>query len=109
MKEIKAIIQTFQLDSVIEGLRGIPKLPGCIVSHVKTFGRNPDKHTRVESLEPTDRTKLEIVVNDEMVESVLLTIQKHARTGNVGDGKIFVIECVDIMRIRTGERGKNAL
>ncbi len=109
MKEIKAIIQSFQLKQVFDGLREIPGLPGCIISQVQTFGRNPEKFTEDQSFEPQARTKLEIVVDDRMVESVLQSIQKSAHSGNKGDGKIFVIECVDVMRIRTGERGEKAL
>lgn len=106
MKEIKAIIQPFQLEKVLAALQSIVGLPGCIVSNVATFGRQNDHGMNLEAY---DRSKLEIVVSDEMVDAVVETIQKSAHTGRPGDGKIFVIECRDVVRIRTAEHGPNAL
>ncbi len=110
MKEIKAIIKPNMLQQVLQALREIEGLPGCIVSHVQTYGRSPVKGAAEEvGLDTVERTKLEIVVNNGMVRKIMEAIRKNAHTGNKGDGKIFVIECKDAMRIRTGERGADAL
>lgn len=106
MKEIKAIIQPFMLDKVIHALQTIENLPGCIVSKVETFGR---VRKGKGATGPVQRTKLEIVVHDQLVSKVVETIQKNAHTGNKGDGKVFVIECTDVVRIRTGEHGDQAV
>lgn len=107
MKEIKAIIQPFQLEKVLGALQAIPGLPGCIVSRVETFARLSGNQSL--SLEAQERAKLEIVVKDSMVESIVDVIQKNAHTGRTGDGKIFIIEAIDAIRIRTAERGEKAL
>lgn len=109
MKEIKAIIKPNMLQQVIHALRQIEGLPGCIVSQIQTYGRSPARGKPDVGIEPVQRAKLEIVVHEPMVPTVLDAIQKNAHTGNKGDGKIFVIECTDVMRIRTGERGEQAL
>lgn len=109
MKEIKAVIQPFMLDKVLDALHEVEGLPGCIVSQVTSYPRTQKKLTAERAWEPSDRAKLEIVVDDPMVEQVVQIIQKNALTGNKGDGKIFVIECTDVMRIRTGDRGSDAI
>lgn len=98
MKEIKAIIQPFMLDRVLDALRGIKGLPAATVSEVTGIGLEPGQHER-----PT-KTNLEIMVPDPLVESVLEAIRTHAHTGNPGDGRIFVIPIEETVKIRTGER-----
>lgn len=102
MKEIKAIIRTMKLEKVVGALQAIKGLPGCIVSHVHGYGRSTG-HDAAEF------TKLEVVVNDAAVAEVLKVIRENAHTGNAGDGKVFVIECVDAVRIKDAKRGAAAL
>ncbi len=110
MKEIKAIIQPFLLSKVVEALKEIEGLPGVTVSDVRGFGRaravgSPD--TVVDgTVEYVKKAKLEIVVPDRLVATVVQTIREKAHTGNPGDGKIFVYDVHDVVRIRTGERGE---
>lgn len=114
MKEVKAIIRPFLLSKVVEALKQIEGLPGLTVDRdVRGFGKNPIGHDRdkiIDDLvEYIPKAKLEVVVPDELVEKVVETIQRHAHTGNPGDGKIFVIPVEEIVKIRTGERGEKAL
>jgi nitrogen regulatory protein P-II 1 len=112
MKEIKAIIQTFMLDKVLDGLREIEELPGITVSEVHGFGRTRGRSADAEAdelVQYVKKSKIEVVVSDDHVERVVRTIQEHAHTGNIGDGKIFVYEVADVIRIRTGERGRAAI
>ncbi len=98
MKEVKAIIQPFMLSEVLRGLQTINDLPAATVSEVRGFSVvHPD-------VEPQKRIKLEMMVPHEMVEQVVTAIEKHAHTGNPGDGRIFVISVDDTVKIRTGER-----
>ena len=108
MKEIKALIKPHKTEEVLHALHAMPNLPGCIVSQVKGYGRSP-KSPNGDVLESDDWTKLELVVPDRMVETVLKTIQSRAHTGQKGDGKVFVIEAVDALAIRTGKRGNEAI
>lgn len=110
MKEIKAIIQPFVLDKVLDALHQFAGIPGCIVSRVETYGKatGHDVEERMTQASAT-KVKLEIVVPDRLADQVVKLIQAHAHTGNIGDGKIFVMECVDIVHIRTGERGEKAV
>lgn len=103
MQEVKAIIQPFMLSAVLEGLRHLEALPALTVSQVEGYSV-----IRPE-FEPLVKTKLEIMVPDEMVEPVVQTIQKHAYTGNPGDGRIFVLPISESVKIRTGERGNATL
>lgn len=110
MKEIKAIIQPFLLSKVVEALKEIEGLPGVTVSDVRGFGRaravgSPDTVTD-GSVEYVKKSKLELVVPDRLVAEVVRTIREKAHTGNPGDGKIFVYDVDDVIRIRTGERGE---
>lgn len=105
MKEIKAFVRPHQADHVIDVLEAQPDAPGVTVSDVRGFG-HPKGGGPAQLAE---RTKLEIVVPDEQVESVLDTIIEHARTGRFGDGKIFVSDVEEAVRIRTGERGVAAV
>ena len=109
MKEIKALIQPFMLDKVLDALRDHADLPGITVSEVVGWGRaaaRKDESAQAEGGHAfAKKTKLEIIVPDEMVESVVDLVAKAAHTGRPGDGKIFIVEVADVLRIRTGERG----
>lgn len=111
MKEIKAIIQPFMLDAVLDALRKIDGLPGVTVSEVRGFGRTRGRTADEQNsvTRHVKKAKIEIVVSDALVERVVQAIQEHARTGNLGDGKIFVYEVANVIRIRTGERGGTAI
>ena len=112
MKLIKAIIKPFKLDDVREALSEVG-VQGITVSEVKGFGRQKG-HTelyrgaeyRVDFL---PKVKLETVVSDEDVETVVNAIRESANTGKIGDGKIFVSDLGQIIRIRTGESGEEAI
>lgn len=113
MKEIKAIIRQFKLLDVITELQNIEGLPGVTVSEIKGFGKNRAKYAKdkvvYELVEFIPRIKLEVVVLDELVDLVVNTIQKYSHTGNTGDGKIFVSEVSNVVKIRTNERGEEAI
>lgn len=111
MKEIKAIIQPHMLQKVVDGLHELPNLPGLTISDVRGFGRTGGQTEEANGREVryVRKAKLEIVVDDRDLESVLATIIKHARTSNVGDGKIFVSTVDEVVRIRTGERDADAI
>lgn len=98
MKEVKAIIQPFMLDAVLEALSEVDNLPALTVSEVRGFSVvRPDYAAQT-------KIKLEMMVPDDVAEQVLAAIQKHAHTGNPGDGRIFVIAVEETVKIRTGER-----
>ena len=113
MKEIKAIIRPFKLLDVAEALQKIDGLPGVTISEIKGFGKSRAKNARdkiiYELVEFIPRIKLEVVVVDEMAEEVINAIQKYSHTGNTGDGKIFVYDVGEVIKIRTNERGKEAV
>ena len=113
MKEIKAIIRPSKLREVTEELHGIEGLPGVTVSEIKGFGKSKARNAKdkivYEMVELIPRMQLEVVVNDEMVDEVVNVIQKFSHTGNTGDGKIFVINVEETVKIRTNERGKDAI
>ena len=113
MKEIKAIIKPAMLESVLIALRHIEGLPGITISEVKGFGKAKKTITKEkppdETLGHETRIKLEIVVPDELAEEAVKAIEENARTGGKGDGKIFLFEVLDVVRIRTGERGRSAI
>ena len=113
MKEIKAIIRPFRLLEVTEELHKIKDLPGVTVSEIKGFGKSRARNAKdkivYEMVEFVPRIKLEVVVNDEMAGDVVSVIQKVAHTGNTGDGKIFVINVEETVKIRTNERGRDAI
>ncbi len=112
MKLIKCIIQPYKLDDVKESLAGM-KVQGMTVSEVKGFGRQKGHTELYRGAEYTvdfvPKIELEIVVPDSMVKAVLDAVVKSARSGKVGDGKIFVMNVEDSIRIRTGESGDTAL
>jgi len=108
MKIVEAIIKPFKLDDVREALNPIG-VQGLTVTEVKGFGRQKG-HTELYRgaeyvVDLLPKIKLEILVRDEMVESVVNAIMESAKTGRIGDGKIFVLAVEDAIRIRTGERG----
>ncbi len=112
MKKIEAVIKPFKLDEVKEALQEIG-LKGMTVSEVKGFGRQKG-HTELYRgaeyvVDFLPKVKVEVVVEDELVERAVEAIQKAAKTDRIGDGKIFVIPVEDAVRIRTGERGADAL
>lgn len=113
MKEIKAIIQPFMLDHVCDALRQIPDLPGITVSQVIGWGKSRAVEAKdtVEKGRSTfaRKTKVEVVVPDSLAGQVVAAIEKAAHTGNVGDGKIFVHALLEVVKIRTGERGEAAI
>ncbi|MBL0176312.1 MAG: P-II family nitrogen regulator [Ignavibacteria bacterium] len=114
MKEIKAIIRPFKLSDVLESLKRINGLPGLTVDRtVVGFGRSSatssELHDVTELLEGVQKVRIEMVVPDAMVESVIGAIQEHAYTGNPGDGKIFVYAVEEVVKIRTKERGEKAI
>jgi nitrogen regulatory protein P-II 1 len=112
MKKVEAIIKPFKLDEVKESLSSIG-VQGITVSEVKGFGRQKG-HTEVYRgaeyvVDFLPKVKLEIIVKDDMVTQVVDAISKAAKTGRIGDGKIFVVPIDDVVRIRTGERGPDAI
>lgn len=113
MKEIKAIIRPFKLLEVTEALQNIERLPGVTVSEIKGFGKGRAKNAKdkivYEMVDLVPRVQLEVVVTDDMVDEVVNVIQKHSHTGNTGDGKIFVYGVQDVVKIRTNERGEEAI
>lgn len=113
MKEIKAIIQPFMLTRVVTALHKIEGLPGITISDTKGFGKSRGKKendTDEEGIyEFVPKNKIEVVVQDDLAETVVNSIQENAHTGNPGDGKIFVYDVGDVIKIRTNERGKDAV
>jgi nitrogen regulatory protein P-II 1 len=112
MKKIEAIIKPFKLDAVKDALNEIG-IQGMTVTEVKGFGRQKG-HVELYRGAEYDiafipKVKLEVVVSDAVVEKVMSTIQDKARTGKIGDGKIFVSGLDQIVRIRTGETGESAI
>ena len=112
MKLVTAIIKPFKLDEVREALSGIG-VQGITVTEVKGFGRQKG-HTELYRgaeyvIDFLPKVKVEVVVEDSMVENVIEAIENAARTGRIGDGKIFVIDVEQAIRIRTGDRGSDAI
>jgi nitrogen regulatory protein P-II 1 len=112
VKKIEAIIKPFKMDEVRDALTMLG-VGGMTVTDVRGFGRQPERTQRYEGAEYTidllPRTKVEVAVADELAESIVAAIGKAARTGSVGDGKIFVLPVEQAIRIRTGETGEAAL
>jgi nitrogen regulatory protein P-II 2 len=112
MKMITAIIKPFKLDEIRTAIGEIG-VQGVTVTEVRGFGRQRG-HTEIYrgaeySVEFLPKTKIEIAVEDSLVDRVIETIIKSAQTGKVGDGKIFVVDLAQVIRIRTGERDANAI
>ena len=112
MKKIQAIIKPFKLDDAKQALAEIDVV-GMTVSEVKGFGRQKGHSELYRGAEYVvdflPKVQLEVVVPDDLVEKVTLALSEAARTGSIGDGKIFVIPVEEAVRIRTGERGDAAL
>jgi nitrogen regulatory protein P-II 1 len=112
MKRIEAIIRPFKLDEVKDALAEVP-ISGMTVTEVKGFGRTGGKKEVYRGsayvVDFVPKVKIDVVVPDSQVESVIDAIQKSAKTGRIGDGKIFVYPVEDVVRIRTGERGDDAI
>ncbi len=112
MRKIEAIIKPFKLDEVKEALHGIG-IQGMTVTEVKGFGRQKG-HTELYRgaeyvVDFLPKIKVEIAVSDEMADKAVQAIVQAANTGRIGDGKIFVLPLEEAIRIRTGERGSDAV
>ena len=112
MKKIEAIIKPFKLDEVKNALNAIG-IQGMTITEVKGFGRQKG-HVEVYrgaeyEVNFLPKIKIEIVIPDSIIVKVISTIMEKARTGNIGDGKIFLYSLEDVIRIRTGERGEAAV
>ncbi len=112
MKKIEAIIKPFKLDEVKDALNEAG-IMGITVTEVKGFGRQKG-HTELYRgaeyvIDFLPKVKVEVVVRDELVGRVIEAIEKAAKTGRIGDGKIFVTPVEEAVRIRTGERGEDAI
>lgn len=103
MKEIKAVIQAFKVDAVLHALHTIENLPVTVVSEARSIDTSHGG-----SLEPRLSVIIELMVPDTQVAEVVDAIEKASHTGNVGDGRIFVIPIDECVLIRTGERGETA-
>ena len=112
MKKIEAIIQPFKLEPVKEALHAL-SVQGMTVTEVKGFGRQKGIREVYRGMEYQvdflPKVKIEIVAPDDKVQVILDAIVDKARTGRVGDGKIFVYPVTEVIRIRTGETGENAV
>lgn len=112
MKLIEAVIKPFKMDEVKDALNEIG-IEGITISEVKGFGRQKG-HTELYRgaeyvVDFIPKIKMEIAVSDELVGKVVETIENTAKTGRIGDGKIFIIPLDDAVRIRTGEKGTDAI
>ena len=112
MKKIEAIIKPFKLEEVKDALSQVG-IDGMTVTEVKGFGRQKG-HTEIYrgseyTVDFLPKIKLEIVVQDENLEPAVTAIVKAGKTGKIGDGKVFIYEVVDAIRIRTDERGDKAV
>ena len=112
MQKVEAVIKPFKLDEVNEALDGIG-IQGITVSEVKGFGRQKG-HTELYRgaeyvVDFLPKIKVEVVIPDNMVDKVTGAIQGAANTGRIGDGKIFILPVLEAVRIRTGERGEEAI
>lgn len=112
MKKIEAIIKPFKLDEVKEGLQEVG-IQGITVTEAKGFGRQKG-HTELYRgaeyvVDFLPKVKLEVVIEDDLLDRAVEAIQNAAKTGRIGDGKIFISTVEEAIRIRTGERGNEAL
>ena len=112
MKKIEAIIKPFKLDDVKEALNEIG-IQGMTISEVKGYGRQKGHKEIYRGSEYVvdfvPKVKIEIVLNSDIADEVVETIMKSANTGKIGDGKIFVFSVDQVVRVRTGETGKDAI
>jgi len=112
MKKIEAIVKPFKLDEIKDALQRL-NITGMTVSEVKGFGRQKG-HTEIYrgaeyQVDFIPKVKLELILDDSQVPQVLKAIQESARSGKIGDGKIFVLPVEEVIRIRTGETGSAAI
>ena len=112
MKKIEAIIKPFKLQDVKDALNALG-IQGMTVTEVKGFGRQKG-HTEVYrgaeyKIDFLPKVKIELITGEEMITQVVETIERAAKTGKIGDGKIFISPVEEVIRIRTGERGKDAI
>jgi nitrogen regulatory protein P-II 1 len=112
MKKIEAIVKPFKLDEVKEALQEVG-LQGITVTEAKGFGRQKG-HTELYRgaeyvVDFLPKVKIEVVCSDDLAERAVEAISQAARTGRIGDGKIFISEIQEVIRIRTGERGDDAV
>lgn len=112
MKKVEAIIKPFKLDDVKDALQEVG-VKGMTVIEVKGFGRQKG-HVELYRGAEYDisfipKVKIEVVIPEELLEKTIKIIEENARTGNIGDGKIFISTLEEVIRIRTGERGKEAI
>ena len=112
MKKIEAIIKPFKLDEVKNALTKIG-VQGMTATEVEGFGRQRG-HTEIYrgaeyKIDFLPKVKVELIITEEMVPQVIETIERAAKTGKIGDGKIFVSPVEEVVRIRTGERGRDAI
>ena len=112
MKKIEAIIKPFKLEEVKDALADLG-IGGMTVSEVKGFGRQKG-HTEIYrgseyTVDFLPKIKIEVVLADSLLESAVAAIVKAAKTGKIGDGKVFILNIEDAIRIRTEERGENAI
>ncbi len=112
MKKIEAIIKPFKLDEVKDALANIG-IKGMTINEVKGFGRQKGHAELYRGAEYVvdfiPKIKVEIIVQDDLSDEAMKIIEKTARTGKIGDGKIFVSHVEDVVRIRTGQRGEGAI
>ncbi|HPJ95460.1 MAG TPA: P-II family nitrogen regulator [Deltaproteobacteria bacterium] len=112
MKKIEAIIKPFKLDEVKEALSQIG-IKGMTITEVKGYGRQKGHKEIYRGAEYivdfVAKVKVEIIVSQDMVDLVVEKITEAARTGKIGDGKIFIYDIEDVIRVRTGERGEEAI
>jgi nitrogen regulatory protein P-II 1 len=113
MKEIKAIIQPHMLDRVVAALHELPHFPGLTVLDVIGQGRGRGKHhaykATLDTVFSSRRKRIEIICADDAAESIAQAIRDFAHTGRSGDGIITIAEIADVIRIRSGERGEQAV
>lgn len=112
MKKIEAIVKPFKLDDVKEALNEIG-IQGMTISEVKGYGRQKGHKEIYRGAEYVvdfiPKVKIEIIVDSDRADQVVAAIQKAANTGKIGDGKIFVFSVEEVIRVRTGEKGKDAI
>ena len=112
MKKIEAIVKPFKLDDVKEALNAIG-IKGMTISEVKGYGRQKGHKEIYRGAEYIvdfiPKVKMEIIVDATQVDEIIKTIRKAAHTGKIGDGKIFVLPVEEVIRVRTGEKGEEAI
>jgi nitrogen regulatory protein P-II 1 len=112
MKKIEAVIKPFKLDEVKEALQGLG-LQGMTVTEAKGFGRQKGQTELYRGAEYVvdflPKIKVEVIVTDDQLAAAVEAIQTAARTGRIGDGKIFISDIIEVVRIRTGETGQSAI